>query len=259
MSSDTMQLTQQRDGRYTIDFDAVARALTPRTRVFILCNPHNPVGRVYQREELTRMAEICLRHNLIICADEIHSDLTFQGHRHTPIAALAPEIAERTITLMAPSKTFNLPGLKCAYAIIPNPALREKFTAARLDLVPQAVNILGYIATLAAYREGQPWLDALRHYLEANRDTVSQYVAAHLPGVTMGTPEGTYLAWLDCRQAGIPHTDPYTFFLEHAKVALSDGATFGTGGQGFVRLNFGCPRATVLQALERMHKALTTH
>jgi cystathionine beta-lyase len=251
-------LTRQADGRYTIDFDAFERAITPRTRVFILCNPHNPVGRVYQRDELTRMADICLRHDLIICADEIHADLIFQGHRHIPIASLAPEIAERTITLMAPSKTFNLPGLKCAYAIIPNPALRQKFTDARLDLVPQSVNLLGYIATLAAYREGQPWLDELLRYLEANRDTVSQYVAAHLPGVTVGKPEGTYLAWLDCRQAGIPHHDPYTFFLERAKVALNDGATFGTDGQGFVRLNFGCPRATLLQALERMQKALAT-
>lgn len=258
LRGDTVQLLRRPDGGYDIDFDALERAITPRTKVFILCNPHNPVGRVFRRDELTRMADICLRHNLTICADEIHGDLIYQGHQHTPIASLAPEIAERTITLMAPSKTFNLPGLKCAYAIIPNAELRAQFQAARLDLVPQSVNILGYVATLAAYRDGQPWLDELLRYLEANRDTVVGYVKQHWPGVTMGTPEGTYLAWLDCRQAGIPGHDPYTFFLDKASVALNDGATFGTGGHGFVRLNFGCPRALLLQALERMQKALET-
>jgi cystathionine beta-lyase len=258
LSSDEMLLTQRSDGQYEIDFDAFEQAITPRTRAFILCNPHNPIGRVYQRHELTRMAEICLRHDLLICADEIHSDLIFQGHRHVPIASLAPEIAERSVTLMAPSKTYNLPGLKCAYAIIPNPALREQFKAARLDLVPYAVNVFGYVATLAAYRDGQPWLDALLQYLEANRNAMCQYVREHLPGITMHPPEGTYLAWLDCRQAVIPGHDPYTFFLEKAQVALNDGVTFGRGGQGFVRLNFGCPRAILMQALERMSKALQT-
>jgi cystathionine beta-lyase len=258
LSSDEAELRRQPDGRYVIDFDAFEAAITPRTRAFVLCNPHNPVGRVFTTDELTRMAEICLRHNLVICADEIHCDLLFSGHRHVPIASLAAEIAERTITLMAPSKTFNLPGLKCAFAIIPDAELREKFKAARADLVPQMVNVLGYTAALAAYRDGQPWLDELLRYLEANRDVVSQYVQAHLPGVTVGKPEGTYLAWLDCRQAPIPDGDPYTFFLDKARVALNDGATFGRGGQGFVRLNFGCPRLLLLQALERLQKALET-
>jgi cystathionine beta-lyase len=256
LSSDEMELSRQPDGQYEIDFDALEKAITPRTQVCIVCNPHNPIGRVYQRHELVRLAEICLRYNLIICADEIHCDVRFQGHGHTPIAALAPEIAARCITLMAPSKTFNLPGLKCAFAIIPNAALREKFTAVRADLVPQSVNVLGYVAALAAYRHGQPWLDGLLRYLEANRDVVCRYVREYLPGVSMGTPEGTYLAWLDCRQAGIPGNDPYTFFLENAKVALNDGVTFGKGGQGFVRLNFGCPRTRLIQALEHMQKAL---
>ena len=174
-----------------------------------------------------------------------------------PIASLGPEIERRTITLMAPSKTFNLPGLKSSIAIIPDASLREKFVASQLDLV-RAVNVFGYVATLAAYRDGQPWLDDLLRYLEANRDFLAQYVADNLPGVTMAKPEGTYLAWLDCRGAKLPKDDPFTFFLERAKVALSDGAAFGTPGRGFARLNFACPRALLTEGLERMRRALAS-
>jgi len=257
LSRDAMELTRQADGRYVIDFDAFEAAITECTRLFLLCNPHNPVGRVWQRDELTRMAEICLRHNLVICADEIHCDLVFQGHPHQPMAALAPEIADRTITLMAPSKTYNLAGLKCAYAIIPNHTLRAAFLAARLDLVTQP-NLLGAVAALVAYRDGQSWLEQVLRYLEGNRDCVRQYVDTYLPSIAMGTPEGTYLAWLDCRQAGIPKNNPYTFFLQRARVALNDGDAFGQGGQGFVRLNFGCPRTVLVQALDQMRQALAT-
>ncbi len=255
LSQDEVELTRQSDGRYAIDFEAFERAITARTRVFLLCNPHNPVGRVFTRDELARMARICLDRGLLICADEIHCDLLYSGHAHVPIASLAPEIEARTVTLMAPSKTFNLAGLKCALAVIPNAGLRERFVAARVDLV-QAVNILGYTAALAAYRDGQPWLDALLRYLEANRDFMVDFVRRHLRGVQVAPAEGTYLAWLDCRQARIPTGDPFTFFLEQAKVAFNDGTTFGRGGQGFVRLNFGCPRALLEEALNRMRRAL---
>jgi len=255
LTRDAVDLTRGSDGRYEVDGDAFERAITPRTRMFILCNPHNPVGRVFTREELRRMAEICLRRGLVICADEIHGDLVYQGHQHVAMASLHPEIEARTITLLAPSKTYNLAGLRCALAVIPNRALREKFIATRLDLV-QSANILGYTAMLAAYRDGQPWLDELLRYLEANRDFLVQYVRAHLCGVEVGVPEGTYLAWLDCRQAGLPGHDPYTFFLEKARVGLNDGVTFGRGGAGFVRLNFGCPRSMLTEGLERMRKAL---
>jgi len=255
LSQDEAELTRQADGHYAIDFEAFERAITARTRVFILCNPHNPVGRVFTREELVRMAGICLDRGLLICADEIHCDLLYSGQQHVPIASLGPEIEARTVTLMAPSKTFNLAGLKCALAVIPNAQLREQFVAARVDLV-QAVNILGYTAALAAYRDGQPWLDALLRYLEANRDFTVEFVGRRLRGVHVAPPEGTYLAWLDCRRARIPNGDPFTFFLERAKVALNDGATFGRGGQGFVRLNFGCPRALLEDGLNRLHRAL---
>ena len=255
MSRDGVDLVRGAEGRYTIDMDAFERAITPLTRMFLLCNPHNPVGRVFTREELARMAEICLRRGLVICADEIHGELIYPGHQHVPIASLDPEIEARTITLMAPSKTFNLAGLRCAVAVIPNQALREKFVASRLDMV-QTPNILGYTAMLAAYRDGQPWLDELLRYLESNRDFLVKHVRNNFPGIEVGVPEATYLAWLDCRKARIPNNDPFTFFLDTGKVSFNDGATFGRGGQGFVRLNFGCPRSLLVEGLERMGTAL---
>src|SRR5262245_7757835 len=255
LASDEMELTRQPDGRYTIDFDRFEAAIGSRTRMFLLCNPHNPVGRVFTRSELSRMAEICLERGLLICADEIHCELVYSGQQHVPIASLDPEIAARTITLMAPSKTFNMPGLKTSVAIIPNADIREKFVATQLDLV-RAVNILGYVAALAAYRDVQPWLDDLLRYLEANRDFVAEYVRSKLPGVSTMRPEGTYLAWLDCRDARLPDNDPCTFFLEKARVALNDGKAFGRGGEGFVRLNFACPRTTLTHALDRIREAL---
>ncbi len=258
LQAHTVTLTQQASGYYTIDFDAFEAAIQPHTRVFMLCNPHNPVGRVFQRPELERMAEICLRHNLDICADEIHCDILFDQHVHLPIATLDSAVAERTITLMAPSKTYNLAGLHCSFAIISNATLRERFIAQRLDLVHRMVNILGYTATLAAYRDGQEWLDQVLHYLQANRDAVEAYVKSHLPRVTMYTPEGTYLAWLDCRQAGIPDNNPHAFFMQQARVALNNGLDFGADGAGFVRLNFACPRARLISALDRMRDALQT-
>jgi cystathionine beta-lyase len=170
--------------------------------------------------------------------------------------SLGPEIEERTVTLMAPSKTFNLAGLKVSVAVIPNAPLRDRFLAARGDYVQAQVNVFGYAAALAAYRDGDAWLGELLRYLEANRDYLADYVRRHLPGVAMTPPEGTYLAWLDCRGAGPAAADPFTFCLERAKVAFNDGALFGRGGQGFVRLNFGSPRSILTEGLERMRRAL---
>lgn len=169
LACDEMELTRRPDGRYVIDFDLFEETITAQTRLFILCNPHNPVGRVFRRKELERMAELCLRHDMIICSDEIHCDLVFQSRQHLPIASLAPEIAERTITLMAPSKTYNIAGLKCSVAVVQNAELREKLNAAKKGLVP-GVSVMGYTAALAAYLDGQTWLDEVLRYLEANRD-----------------------------------------------------------------------------------------
>lgn len=243
----------ENDGSYSIDWDSFRSGAAQNTRLFLLCNPHNPVGRVFRRHELEKMAEICLSANVTICADEIHSDLLFEGHEHIPMASLDPEIARHTITLIAPSKTFNLAGLQCAFAIISNPELRRQFHAARKGLVPW-VNAMGLIGAEAAYRGGQPWLDQLLPYLRANRDFLWDFVNRELPGITTAKPEGTYLAWLDCRERKLDN--PFEFFLKHARVALNDGRTFGTGGTGFVRLNFGCPRSILEEALHRMKSSL---
>jgi cystathionine beta-lyase len=252
---DDAALARGADGRYTVDLDAFAAAFRSDTRAFLLCNPHNPVGRAFTRAELEGMAAACARRDAFIVADEIHCELLLDGRRHVPVATLAPEIEARTVTLMAPSKTFNLPGLKCAVAVVPSAALRERLTAAVADLVPK-INVLGHAAAVAAYREGDPWLEALLRYLAANRDFLAKEVPRRLPGVTLAPAEATYLAWLDCRGARIPGGDPCAFFLERAKVALNDGKAFGPGGEGFVRLNFGCPRALLIEGLERMARAL---
>jgi len=240
--------------RYERDLEAFESAITGRTSLFILCNPHNPTGRVFERTELERVAEICLRHDVVICSDEIHCDFIYHGQRHAPIAALSPEIAAQTITLLAPSKTFNIAGLGCSVAVVQNADLRTEFKRAGEGIVPH-VNVLGYAAALAAYRDGGAWLDDLLVYLEANRDYVLEYVSAKMPGVECKKPEGTYLAWLDCRDAGLAG-NPHQFFLEQARVALNDGADFGVEGEGFARLNFGCPRAILTQALDQMCAAL---
>jgi cysteine-S-conjugate beta-lyase len=182
----------------------------------------------------------------------MHSDLLFDDHEHIPIAALDAAIAQRTITLTGPSKTFNLAGLQCAFAIVTDPELRRRYRRFRNAAVPW-VNVMGIIGAEAAYRYGQPWLDELLPYLQSNRDFLCRYVGAELPGVSVTEPEATYLAWLDCRDLGLDN--PYKFFLEQARVALSDGRDFGSGGAGFVRLNFACPRATLEEALGRMKAA----
>ena len=189
----------------------------------------------------------------MICSDEIHCDLLLDGRRHIPFATLAPEIAQRCITLMAPSKTFNIAGLGASFAIIQNPELRQRFKHAMRGIVPD-VNLLALTAALAAYQHGDAWLRELLVYLAGNRDYLLDYVDRHLPGIRATAPEATYLAWLDCRKSGIAG-NPHQFFLNHAEVALNDGATFGPGGEGFVRLNFGCPRMTLMAGLERMQHA----
>jgi cystathionine beta-lyase len=200
------------------------------------------------------MAQECLRNGTVICSDEIHCDLVYPGHVHTPLACLAPEVAERTVTLMAPSKTYNLAGLQCSFAIIQNEGLRRQFVGAARGLLTH-VNTLGCTAALAAYRYGQDWLTEVLQYLMDNRDTLATYVQQYLPQLRMTAPEGTYLAWLDCsRDPRLTH--PYQFFLRQAKVALNDGRQFGISGQRHVRLNFACRRELLLEALDRMRDAL---
>jgi len=246
-------LRQASDGRYLLDLDSFGRALKPNSRLFLLCNPQNPTGRVFDRRELLAMAELCLKNQTLICADEIHSDLIYQGSRHLPIASLDPEIAAQTITLVAPSKTFNLAGLKTAAAVITNPEIRDRFLAAKEGLITRP-NLLGVTAMQTAYLEGESWLDDLLVYLEKNRDLLVRTIQENLPQVKIFPPEGTYLAWLDFRPSGI--SDPYQFLLDEAKVAVNPGEWFGPAGKGFVRLNFGCPRARLEEGLRRIQAAL---
>ena len=243
-----------RGDTYEIDFDAFEQSITDRTKIFILCNPHNPVGRVYTQQELQRLADICRRHGLIICSDEIHCDLLYPPFRHIPMATLSPEIADRCVTLMSLSKTYNLAGLGFAFAIIQNPELQKSWKNTSLGIVPH-VTIMGHVAALAALKEGGEWLAQVLAYLRDSRDFLSQYMKERLPGIHGTHIEATYLAWLDCRQAGTPG-DPFDFFLREAKVALMDGKEFGRGGEGFVRLNFACPRKTLTEALDRMADAI---
>jgi cystathionine beta-lyase len=243
----------RRGGRWEMDFDALDRAVTPRTKQFFLCSPHNPVGRAFTRRELEQVAAFCARHNLVLVSDEIHCDLVLDDVAHEPIATLSPELAARTITLMAPSKTYNVPGLGCSLAIIPNPELRAKFTRAAQGIVPD-VNVLGYVACEAAMRHGEPWRQALLAYLRGNRDLIEQTVArGELPGVTMTHVEATYLAWLNIESLGL--TNAAAFFEQHG-LGFSDGAPFGAAKDTYVRLNFGCTRATLAEALARMKRAV---
>jgi cystathionine beta-lyase len=241
--------------RYDIDFDALEAAITPQTKLFIFGNPHNPVGRAYQRWELEKLADICLRHDLIICSDEIHCDLVYPGVQHIPIASLSPEVAARCVTLMAPSKSFNVPGLKFGFAITSNRELYQGIEKFYAD-AGVSVGVMGYAAALAAYRDGQPWLDALLAYLQANRDYAVDFTVRYLPGVVPAIPEATYLLFMDCRNTAI-EGDPCDFFLSQARVALS-GAFDSQGYARHIRLNFGCPRATLVEGLERMRAALNT-
>ncbi len=240
-----------REGRWEIDWERMEETVTPKTRLLLLCHPHNPVGRVFGREELVRLGEFCLRHEIVLCSDEIHCDLILDDLPHLPAASLREDFAANTITLMAPSKTFNVPGLGCAFALIPDPTLRARFKRAALGIVPQ-VNAFGFIGCEAAYRHGEPWRKELISYLRGNRDRVWDFVQNDLPGVTTTHVEATYLAWFDV--SALQLADPVAYF-EEGGVALSDGRFFGA--EGYVRLNFGCPRATLDEALKRVRRAVS--
>jgi cystathionine beta-lyase len=241
---------QEKDNHWTFDFDRLESAITPRTRLFLLCNPHNPVGRIFTRDELNALAVICQKHDIIICSDEIHCGLLLDEDKtHLPTSILDPEVAKRTITLMSPSKTFNLPGLGCAFAVISDEKLRRRFVQAKSGIVP-LVNALGLAAAEAAYRDCADWHSGLLEYLRGNRDMVARAID-DMPLLSIAPLEATYLAWIDVRSAHLPN--PARFF-EDAGVGLQDGTEFD--GPGFVRLNFGCQRPLLQEALDRMKSAM---
>jgi cysteine-S-conjugate beta-lyase len=256
------QVNERHTVRYEIDwpaFEAAVNSNGARTAMFLLCHPHNPTGQIYTRAELERMAGTCLRHNAVICSDEIHSELLLGGARHTPLASLSAEIARRTITLVSASKTFNVVGLFCGFAIIPDPGLRSRYRKVLNQLVLH-VNSLGFTAAKEAFSGAcDSWLAALRQYLTANRNFVVDFVARELEGVRVTVPDATYLAWLDFAElvrSGRITSGPHQFILERARVGLNPGAEFGSGGDHFVRLNFACPRSTLTEALQRIKRAV---
>jgi cystathionine beta-lyase len=251
--------TEQADGllRYEIDYDAFEASISRQTSLLLLCNPHNPSGRVFTPDELAKVAEICLKHHMIICSDEIHSDLVFDGHKHTPIASLSKEISQSTMTFLAPSKTYNIAGLRCSIAIVQNRELRKTLEDAIANS-HAPLNVLGLVATSAAYQLGDEWLSQLRVYLQQNRDSLITYVSQNLPEIKMTRPEGTYLAWMDCGALNLTPS-AYKFFLMQARVALGSGSLFGEKrGNDFVRLNFACPRSRLVDGLDKLRTAVVS-
>ena len=244
------------DGRWTMDLDDLARGIDERTRMLGLCSPHNPVGRVWTPAELEALGRLALDRGLVIIADEIHSDLVFDGRRHAPLASLGAALAARTVTLQAPSKTFNVAGLTAAFAVISDAGLRVRFEAQMESAGLSIGNIFGQTALRAAYAEGGPWLDALRAYLEGNFDFAGAFFRERLPGLRFLRPEGTYLALVDARDLGLEPPALFRFFLEKARVQADDGTKFGPALAGFLRMNLASPRPLLQQAFERIERAL---
>ncbi len=239
------------DDVWTLDFEAMEALVKPNTKVFVLCSPHNPVGRVYTREELTKMADFCERHDLILISDEIHCDLVFDDDaKHIVTATLSEQIAKRTVTLMAPSKTYNLPGLACAFSVIEDSKLRLQFQKTIRGIITE-VNCFGYAGCEAAYNHGEPWRQALLAYLKSNYELLFKFIKEQMPDITFRPMESTYLAWFDVSKLELDN--PVKFFEDHG-VGLSDGIPFD--GHQHVRLNFGCPQSRLIEGLEKMKAAL---
>lgn len=239
--------------RWTFDFEKMEQLIQPNTRSFLLCNPHNPVGRVFSQDELGQLAEFCLRHDLVLCTDEIHSDLILEPDlKHTATNTISKEIRQRSVLLTSPSKTYNLPGLCCAYAIIEDPKVRLAFKKVARGIITE-INAFGYVGCQAAYDKGEPWRLALIEYLRSNRDFLYEYVSQKMPQVKMRPMEATYLAWMDVSELELD--DPTGFFESHG-VGLSAGSFFGSNNH--VRFNFGCPRSLMEEGLDRMAKAISS-
>jgi cystathionine beta-lyase len=241
--------------RYLIDFDDLEQCAAEGARLMLFCSPHNPVGRVWSKAELTELLHIARRYDITILADEIHADLVYSGQRHLPLALLA-EKTDKVITTVAPSKTFNIPGLGLSCVIAQNAAHRHAIKKAFETLHVSNNNPFSIAAFEAAYRGGEAWLDSLLVYLQGNRDFVSDYVAKHLPAIRVVPAEGTYLLWLDCRNLGLNDVKLREFFVREAKVGMSPGKVFGKNGSGFMRLNIASPRRVIAEALDRIREAL---
>ena len=243
------------DGSYVMDYEDI-EAKIKDVKVFILCNPHNPVGRVWTREELTRLGEICLKHNVLVISDEIHSDIILKNHKHTPFASISKEFSENTITCMAPTKTFNLAGLQSSFLVISNPYYYEVMDKAFSILDIKRNNAFSLVATEAAYNYGEDWLYELIKYIEDNVDFAIDYIKNHIPQLKVKKPEGTYLLWVDFSNLNVDKEDLKNALINKGRIALSDGSSFGIGGDGYYRINLACPRSMVLEGLKRIEFAI---
>ncbi len=252
------------NSQYEMDYEDLENKFRPkvgmlpmpnRVKAIILCNPQNPVGRVWSREELTRMGEIILRHGAIVISDEIHCEILFKGYRHTPLASISEEFEQNCIVCMSPSKTFSLAGLEISSIIIPNPEIRRDFINMRTGILP-GPNLFGYAALEAAYRSGDEWLEQVLDYLQGNLDFMLEYFIHRIPRIKVIQPQGTYLVWLDCRVLGLDNLSLKSFMREKARVGLDDGFLFGAGGSGFERMNIACPRSILAEALKRIETAV---
>lgn len=242
------------DGQYSIDFDDFEKKAS-ESRIFILCSPHNPGGRVWNRQELQRMAEICARHNVLVISDEIHCDMTLKGYSHVPFAAVSKVAEDNCITFMAASKSFNIAGLKSSYHIIKNKKLREEYSEflrrSELDFAP----LFATATVAAAYNDGEEWLNQMMEYVEGNVDYMQEYIAENMPLLSIIRPQASYLVFIDARALKMEQPALVDFFVKQAKVGMNDGAMFGKGGEGFMRMNVGCPRSVLRKALEQIKAA----
>lgn len=245
-----------KDGRYEMDFaDLEEKIQTEKAKMVVLCSPHNPGGRVWTKEELTTLCEICEKHNVYLVSDEIHADLTREPNKHLPAASLSERYAAFTVTLVAPSKTFNLAGLQASALIIPNKDIRTRLQKVFARQGQFTLNQLGIAGMEAAYRHGSEWLEEALDYIQENARLVKEYAEKNIPSISVMEPEGSYLVWVDCRSLGLPDKELLDLFLVHG-VALGNGAKYGPGGEGFMRINVACPRATVEETMNRMKKAV---
>lgn len=244
------------DDKYVMDYEDLESKLSDGVKLMLLCSPHNPVGRVWSREELLKVGELCIKYDVAIVSDEIHSDLIFSGCKHTPLASLSEKLGERTITCIAPSKTFNIAGFGTSMAITSNESIKKKLDSYLNKLGIEMTNLFGITALETAYNHGGEWLDQVLAYLEGNLDFLMEYLNSHIPQIKASRPEGTYLVWLDCRGLGMRQKELADFLTNKARVGLNDGTPFGPGEEGFMRMNIACPRSALEEGLNRIKRAI---
>ncbi|MDR0764926.1 MAG: PatB family C-S lyase [Synergistaceae bacterium] len=243
---------RETDRGYVMDLEHLRSVLTPDVKAILLCGPHNPVARVWKHEELRDFGRVCAGRDIVIICDEIHQDIIYSDAKHIPLSLACPEPEVRVVTLVAPSKTFNIAGLRASAWIARDAEIHRRLRSAFRRFHLSGINMFGLVALEAAYNRGEPWLDALMEYLEKNRDMTEQFLASRLPGVKLKHPEGTYVFWLDFRDYGLTRKELTDALTNRARVAMTDGAPFGQGGEGFARLNIGCPRSQLEEGLERL-------